>query len=253
MAATKASKGTARKASSKTKAVAKTVKPPSSDRPRYKGRFVAATPLSANASSNLTGEASPTYPDRGRELKDQITETHGDRRHIQYRVPKLHARRRHRDHHISSESSSDSEEEDEPNIASLFTEAEIPGYRIPGIGGDPPQSWYCSVDMSRETARLLWWGLDTQTQKTYVTVAKSYGVHCAIRGVNACFPATVYSLAHLIADLDNKGVKIETIKAHLGRVRSLHVDMGYEGDDLAAFDSLAIKRIMAGIRRLRGV
>lgn len=145
------------------------------------------------------------------------------------------------------------EEDDEPKLASISTEAEIPGYRIAGLGGDPPQSWYFLVDMSRETACFLWWGLDIETQKTYATVAKSYGVHCAMRGIRPCFPATVYSLANWIADLGNRRVKIETIKARLGRVRSLHVGMGFDGKELAAFESPTLERIMAEIRRLRGV
>ena len=77
-----------------------------------------------------------------------------------------------------SESSSDSEEENEPRVPLIHTEAEIRDHHSARLKGDPPLLWYFQVATPRGTARLLWWGLDTKTQNAYATVAKSYGAHC---------------------------------------------------------------------------
>ena len=166
----------------------------------------------------------------------------------QYRVHKSNTHR-HR-HHYSSDSSSDSEEGDEPTKSSRVSKAETRSHRAAELGCDPPQSWYSQTELSREAARCLWWGLDAKIQKTYAAVEKSYSVHCAIKGIKPAFPATVDSLASWISDLGNKRVNSATIKAHLNRVRSLNVEMGY---DDRAFDNPQLDMIIAGYRRLRGV
>ena len=54
-----------------------------------------------------------------------------------------------------------------------------------------------------------------------------------------------------VAHLGNKRVKATTIKAYLTDLRSAHIDIGFE-EDLDAFHSLSLQRVIAGIRRLRG-
>ena len=105
--------------------------------------------------------------------------------------------------------------------------------------------------MSQEAARFLWWGLSSKTRKTYATPTKSYTSFCAMRGIRPPFPATNSSLMEWVAHLGNKWVKTKTIKAYLTGLRSAHIDMGFE-EDLDAFYSPSLQRIIAGIRRLRG-
>ena len=123
-------------------------------------------------------------------------------------------------------------------------------YRSAELGRDPPDSWYNQTALSREAARLLWWGLAAKTRKTYATSIRSYSAHCAINESTPSFPATVNSLVNWIAHLSTRRVKAKTIKAYLTGVRSAHVDLGYE--DLIVFHNPQLQRIIAGIRRLRG-
>ena len=234
---------------SKSKAVGKAITRPSSNRPRHKGRYVAATSSSRNTRSDQIEEASLAYLQCIRALEDQVAEYSRDERPNQYRVHKSYTRHHHR-HQYSSESNSDSEEGDGPIRSSRVSKAEVRSHHAAELGCDPPQSWYSQTDLSREAARFLWWGLDAKTQKTYAAVEKSYGDHCVLNGIRPPFPATVNSLASWIPDLGRKRVKSATIKAHLNRVRSLNVEMGY---DDRAFDSPQLDIIIAGYRRLRGV
>lgn len=103
--------------------------------------------------------------------------------------------------------------------------------------------------MSREAARLLWWGLATKTRKTYSTSVKSYTSYWAIHGYGPPFPATLTSLTEWVASLSGK-VQAKTIKAYITGVRSQQVDLGYE--NLNIFHSPQLERIIAGSRRLHG-
>ena len=71
-----------------------------------------------------------------------------------------------------------------------------------------------------------------------------------MRGIKPPIPATSESLANWLAHLGNRRPKAKTLKAYLTGVRSLHVDMGYE--DLSAFQSPRLQRIIRGLRRMRG-
>ena len=232
----------------KSKTVGKAITRPSSNRLSHNGRYVAATSSIRDTRSEPIEELSPGYRQHVRALIGQALEDERDERPNEYRVHKSYTRHHHRHHH-SSESNSDSEEGDGRTKSSRVSKAETRSHRAAELGCDPPESWYSQTDLSREAARYLWWGLDPETQKTYAAVGESYGAHCVIQGIKPGFPATIYSLATWITDLYNKRVKIEMIKTHLTSLRSLHVGIGHE--DLAAFDSPTIKRILAGIRRLR--
>ena len=240
---------TSKKADKKTISKSKAITRPSSNRPRHNGRYVAATSSSRNTRSDPIEETSPAYLQHFRGLESKVAEYRRDERPNQYRVHKSYTRHHHR-HHYSSESNSDSEEWDGPTKSSRVSRAETRSHRAAELGCDPPQSWYSQTELSREAARCLWWGLDAKTQKTYAAVEKSYSVHCAIKGIKPAFPATVNSLANWISELGSKRVNSATIKAHLNRVRSLNVEIGY---DDRAFDSPQLDIIIAGYRRLRGV
>ena len=71
-----------------------------------------------------------------------------------------------------------------------------------------------------------------------------------MRGIQPAFPATSQTLCDWVAHLGNKRPKSKTLKSYVTGVRSVHVDMGYE--DLAAFHSPQLERIIAGLRRMRG-
>ena len=229
---------------SKSKAVGKAITRPSSNRPRHNGRYVAATSSVRDTRSDPIEEFSPRYVQHVRALVGQALEDERDERPNQYRVHKSYTRHHHR-HRYSSE------EGDGPTKSFRDSIAETRIHRGVELGGDPPQSWYCQTDLSRQAARAVWWGLEFKMQKTYAAVEKSYSVHCALNGIQPPFPATVNSLASWIVDLGRKRLNSATIKSHLNRVRSLQVGMGYE--DFAAFDSPRLDIVIAGYRRLRGV
>ena len=243
-----ASRKAARNTPSKTKAVRKAITRSSSNHPRHDNRSVATAPTSRDTGSDLVKETLPTYLDCIRDLEDRTDELERSDRRKQYRVRKPHTRRRRRHHH-SSESSSDSEEDVGPTKSFMGAEAETRGHRSAKLGGEPPQSWYSQIALPREVARPLWWGSDAKIQKAYFAVERTYGVHCTLNGISPCLPATMKSLASWIAELGNQGVKIESIKVHLARIRSVHESMWY--DNLGVFDSATIQRIMDGICRRR--
>ena len=71
-----------------------------------------------------------------------------------------------------------------------------------------------------------------------------------MRGIKPAFPASSQTLCDWVAHLGNKRPKSKTLKSYVTGVRSVHVDMGYE--DLAAFHSPQLERVIAGLRRMRG-
>ena len=71
-----------------------------------------------------------------------------------------------------------------------------------------------------------------------------------MRGIKPAFPASSQTLCDWVAHLDNRRPKSKTLKSYVTGVRSVHVDMGYE--DLAAFHSPQLERVIAGLRRMRG-
>ena len=71
-----------------------------------------------------------------------------------------------------------------------------------------------------------------------------------MRGIKPAFPAISQTLCDWVVYLGNKRPKGKTLKAYITGVRLVHVDMGYE--DLSAFYSPQLKRVIAGLRRIRG-
>ena len=71
-----------------------------------------------------------------------------------------------------------------------------------------------------------------------------------IDGHGSPFPATLHSLTAWASHLGDKHLPVTTIKSYLVGLRSAHVDMGY--DDLDVFHHPVLKRVLNGIRRLRG-
>ena len=244
------SKKADRNTTSKSKGVGKAItRPSSTNRPRHNGRYVAATSSLRNTGSDPIEEISPTVLQRIRAVEDQIAELERDERPHKHRVYKSYTRR-HRRHHYSSGSNSDSQGGDGRTESSRVSKAETRGHHAAELGSDPPYSWYSQIELPRETARIYWWGLDAKTQKTYAALDKSYVIDCAIKGIKHAFPVTVYSLASWISELSRKRINSAKIKAHLKRVRSLNVDLGYGG---SAFDSPLLDRIITGYCRLRGI
>ena len=71
-----------------------------------------------------------------------------------------------------------------------------------------------------------------------------------MHAIQPAFPATSHSLQSWVTQFSNRRIKAKTIKSYLTGVRSAHVDIGY--DDLSAFHSPKLERMIAGIRRLHG-
>ena len=114
----------------------------------------------------------------------------------------------------------------------------------------PPSDWYSNTPLSRNAAKYLWSGLATKTRELYSTATRSYTDFCALNGIKPPFPATLNSLSDWIAYLGDRHIQPKTIKAYLVGVRSTHIDLGFDAPE--AFNHPALKRIINGIRRLRG-
>ena len=71
-----------------------------------------------------------------------------------------------------------------------------------------------------------------------------------MQGIKPAFPVTSQTLCDWVAHLGNKRPKSKTLKSYVTGVRSVHVNMGYE--DLTAFYSPQLERVIAGLRRMRG-
>ena len=71
-----------------------------------------------------------------------------------------------------------------------------------------------------------------------------------MRGIKPAFPASSQTLYNWVVYLDNRRPKSKTLKSYVTGVRLIHMDMGYE--DLAAFYSPQLERVITGLRRMRG-
>lgn len=69
-------------------------------------------------------------------------------------------------------------------------------------------------------------------------------------GYKPPFPATLRSLTGWASHCGDRHIQIRAIKSYLVGLRSAHVDIDY--DDLDIFHYPVLKRILNGIRRLRG-
>lgn len=144
---------------------------------------------------------------------------------------------------------SDSEEGDAPMLSFLDHErAETRGHRSADLIRDPPDSWYQQSSLSREAARLLWWGLDSKMRNTYSTAFKSYNSYCALHRLVA-FPATVATISGWIG-YKSRHLQPKTMESYISGLRSVHMNMGHE--DLSVFHSPLLQRLIAGSHRLHG-
>ena len=71
-----------------------------------------------------------------------------------------------------------------------------------------------------------------------------------MRGIKPVFPVSSQTLYNWVAYLDNRRPKSKTLKSYVTGVRSVYMDIGYE--DLAAFYSPQLERVITGLRRIRG-
>ena len=71
-----------------------------------------------------------------------------------------------------------------------------------------------------------------------------------MRGIKPAFPVSSQTLYNWVAHLDNKRPKSKTLKSYVTGVKLVHIDIGYE--DLAAFHSPQLERVITGLRRIRG-
>ncbi len=183
----------------------------------HRGQFVPASPPrtsqpSRTPSPEFVEEAPPPSSSRTRKLSEGLSEEEiiylfrklQARKSRSHNFRSLKSRSHHRRHRSKPPSSPDTEE------------------------SDPPESWYHQNPLSRAAARLLWWGLDPKTRKSYHTSITAYGAHCAVHALHPPFPATLESLASWVSELSAKKVKAETIKFYLADIKSAHVDMGFE-------------------------
>jgi hypothetical protein len=108
------------------------------------------------------------------------------------------------------------------------------------------------VGLPRITARYLWWGLSTNTRRTYATARNSYTTFAAFAGIEP-FPPTADSLCNWMAYLANRGrTKSTTMKAYLTGLRSYCVDMGMDYHDLDLFHHPRVQRVIRGIKIFHG-
>ena len=70
-----------------------------------------------------------------------------------------------------------------------------------------------------------------------------------MRGIKPVFPVSSQTLCDWVIYLDNRRPKSKTLKSYVTGVRLVYMDIGYE--DLAAFYSPQLERVIAGLRRMR--
>ena len=70
--------------------------------------------------------------------------------------------------------------------------AQEPSPQEPSL--DPPESWYTDIGLPRIAARYLWWGLSSNTRRTYDTARRSY-VICYVSRLRPSYPITQSSAA----------------------------------------------------------
>ena len=70
-----------------------------------------------------------------------------------------------------------------------------------------------------------------------------------MRGIKPTFPISSQTLYNWVAHLDNRRPKSKILKSYVTGVRLVYIDMGYE--DLAAFHSPQLERVITSLRRMR--
>jgi hypothetical protein len=96
---------------------------------------------------------------------------------------------------------------------------------------DPPEYWYQDCDLPKRAARLLWWGLSTNTRRTYRTARNNYVRFCHATGISPGrqFPATSSNLCLWVDYMAAQcpPLQAKTIGVYLVGLRSLHIDLGF--------------------------
>jgi hypothetical protein len=123
-----------------------------------------------------------------------------------------------------------------------------PPVETDSVTNDAPDSWYEDCNLPRQAARYLWWGLSSQTRRTYTTPRNDYVHFCALRGATA-FPASEQQLLVWVSKLGERGLRTKTIKSYLTGLKSLHVDLGL---GTKPFGNPRLQRIIRGINRFQG-
>ena len=118
----------------------------------------------------------------------------------------------------------------------------------------PPANWLCCEELSNLACHLLYYGVAPGTRKTYKSYQKSYEEFCYVNGVLP-YPATDIILVEWISrrafgstQLGQGRLSADSIVQALSAVRSVHVDLN---EDLSAFNTELLKRVVAGIRRVQ--
>ena len=112
---------------------------------------------------------------------------------------------------------------------------------------------YTDIGLHRTATCYLWWGLSSNTRRTYDTACCNYITHCTLEGTTStAFPPSVANLCHWVAGLGNAGhTKTATIKLYLTSLQSYCVDLGLA--DLTAFEDPQLQRILCGIKIFHAV
>ncbi len=106
--------------------------------------------------------------------------------------------------------------------------------------------------LSRQTARILYWGLAAKTRDGYGTAPRSYIQECALLGVSRPFQASLLSLSEWIGALSDRPILSTIIKSYLSGVRSAQLDMWSTMEEIEVFSHPTLQRLIAGIKLLRG-
>jgi len=107
----------------------------------------------------------------------------------------------------------------------------------------PPASdeWKTDVGIKGKAGDLLWHGLASSTRKSYSIGQASYVRFVKKHGFHT-FPVTFEALAEFIAETAEQ-TSVETAKAYVSHLRSLHIDHGHNTD---IFNDKRIKLVLRG-------
>jgi hypothetical protein len=118
----------------------------------------------------------------------------------------------------------------------------------------PPVSWSTYIPVSKRAQFILYHGLDKKTHIMYKSYQRLYEDFCYSEG-HQPFPATPKKLVEWIAvhaegsTTQGQGpLKAESIQQAISAIRSVHIDRFLSEK---AFDSSAVKRAIAGARRIQ--
>jgi hypothetical protein len=113
---------------------------------------------------------------------------------------------------------------------------------------DAPDTWYEDCNLPPQAAQYFWWGLSSQTRRTYTTPRNDFVHFSAVRGVTP-FPASEQLLALWTAKLGERGLRTKNIERYLTGLKSLHIDLGLSTEP---FGNHRLQRIIRGINLFHG-